>query len=91
MKKRMTIMVIALIIVFGGLLGFNIIRSKMIAEYLKHYSPPAVTISTTKAIEKTWVPMYEAVGTITAINGVDVNTQAAGNVTKIHFESGEWL
>lgn len=91
MKKRMTIMVIALVIIFGGLFAFNLFRDYKIKEFFTHFSPPAVTISTIEAKQKTWHPMIPGVGSFLAINGVDVNSQASGNVMKIFFKSGQYV
>ncbi len=91
MKKRMTIMVIALLVVFGGLILFNLIKGFMIKHYFATYSAPAVTVSSVTAIAQNWEPNIAAVGNFVAINGVDVNSQAAGNIISIHFNSGQYI
>ncbi|KTD18845.1 acriflavin resistance protein [Legionella lansingensis] len=91
MKKRMTIMIIALVIVFGGIVAFNLFKSFMIKRFFASYEPPAVSVSAVKAIKKKWEPRIAAVGNFVAINGVDVNSEASGNVVKIHFDSGQYL
>jgi membrane fusion protein (multidrug efflux system) len=91
MTKRMIVMVVALVIVFGGLFGFNLFRTYKIKEFFNNYTPPAVTVSTIVAKEKTWHPMLAGVGSFLAINGVDVNSQASGNVTRIFFKSGQYV
>lgn len=91
MKKRMTLMIIALLVVFGGLIAFNLFKSIMIKHYFANFEPPAVTVSSVTAIKKLWHPHIEAVGNFVAINGVDVNSEASGNVVKIHFDSGQYV
>lgn len=91
MKKRMTIMIIALVVVFGGIIGFNLFKGFMIKRFFASYEPPAVSVSSVTAIKKDWEPRISAVGNFVAINGVDVNSQASGNVTQIHFESGQYI
>ena len=91
LKKRMTIMVIALVVVFGGIILFNLIKGFMIKRYFAHMSLPAVNVSSVMAKEQNWEPRIAAVGNFMAINGVDVNAQASGNVVAIHFNSGEVL
>ncbi|MDI9818160.1 MULTISPECIES: efflux RND transporter periplasmic adaptor subunit [unclassified Legionella] len=91
MKKRMTIMIIALVIVFGGIIAFNLFKSFMIKRFFASYEPPAVSVSSVTAIQKNWEPRIAAVGNFVAINGVDVNSEAAGNVVKIHFDSGQYI
>lgn len=91
MTKRVKIMIIALAIVFGGLIGFNLFKSFMIKRYFANYSPPAVSVSSVKVSEKRWKPQLPAVGNFVAMNGVEVNSQTSGNVVKIHFESGQYI
>ena len=91
MTRRMTIMCIVLFVVFGGLIGFNVFKKIAIQHYFARYQPPAVTVSSVMVQKKDWQPRLSAVGTFVAINGVDVNTQAAGKVSAIHFHSGEFV
>lgn len=91
MAKRMSLMVLLIIIVFGSLLGFYFVKKYRTAQYLKHFSIPAVTISTVTAKSQTWHSMLTSVGNFKAINGVDVNAQTSGNVTHIYFESGQFV
>lgn len=91
MKKRMTIMVIALLVVFGGIIAFNLIKSIMIKRYFDHYEAPAVTVSSVTAKKQLWKPHITAVGNFVSINGVNVNSQAAGTVVAIHFNSGQYI
>lgn len=89
MKKRMTIMGIALLVVFGGIIGFNLIKSVMIKRFFATYQPPAVTVSSATAQAVSWQPTIDVVGNFVAINGVDVSSEASGTVVKIDFESGQ--
>ena len=91
MKKRMTIMGIVLLVVFGGLIAFNLIKSIMIKKFFASYQPPAVTVSSATAKAVNWRPTLSSIGNFVAINGVDVNAEASGNVVKIDFESGQYV
>ncbi|MBA2653165.1 MAG: efflux RND transporter periplasmic adaptor subunit [Tatlockia sp.] len=91
MKKRMTIMISALAIVFGGIIGFNLLKSFMIKRFFASYETPAVSVSSVKAIQKDWQPHISGVGNFVATNGVDVNSEVSGNAVKIHFDSGQYL
>lgn len=91
MKKRMTIMGIALLVVFGGIIAFNLIKAFMIKRFFATYTPPAVTVSSAIAQKVDWQPTLNAVGNFVAINGVEVNSEVSGNVVKISFESGQYV
>lgn len=91
LKKRMIITVIVLIIVFGGLVLFNVVKGILIKRFFANFQTPSVTVSSVVVQEKTWEPHITAVGNFSAINGVDVNSQAMGNVVAIHFTSGQYI
>lgn len=90
-KKRMIIMIIFLFIIFGGIIAFNLFKAFMMKRFFAHYEPPAVTVSSVTAKLQDWEPTISAVGNFVAINGVEVNSQAAGNVVAIQFDSGEFI
>ena len=91
MKKRMTIMGIALGIVFGGLIAFNLIKAIIIRHAIANYKPPAVSISSAVAQAVDWQPTLNTIGNFVAINGVDISSEASGIVNTIAFESGQYV
>lgn len=91
MKKRMTIMGIALLIVFGGIIAFNIIKGILIRHFFATYEPPAVTVSSALAKAVNWEPKISAVGNFVATEGVEVSSEVLGKVAKIDFESGQYV
>jgi len=89
-KTFIYVLVLVLIaIVFGGLFGFNVLRMHFIKKAVSHYRPPPVTISAEKAQTQTWHPRIAAVGTLVAVNGVDVTSETSGIIVHIHFKSGQ--
>jgi len=89
MKKPMKLMIIFLVVLFGGIVGWNVLRSFFINKFFSTFQPPPATISAHPAKEETWHPFLTAIGTFTAQNGVDINSEAAGIVYKIFFDSGQ--
>lgn len=90
LNKPTKVTLLVLLLVFGAIISWNIIRDILIKRELAANIPiPAVT--TTKAIKGTWQPHLSAVGTLIAINGVNISTQAAGNVVAINFQSGQYI
>lgn len=86
--KRMIIMLICVCLVFGGVFGYKAFVSHMIEKAMSNRQAPAVTVSTTKATMQAWQPELRAVGTVRAMEGVDVTTEIAGLVRSIFFQSG---
>lgn len=91
MTQAMKKTVLGLLIVFGGLIGFNLIKGALISHFFSNFSPPAVTVSAIYAQQRDWEPQIHAVGNFVAIHGVDVNPEASGRVSAIHFESGQYV
>jgi membrane fusion protein (multidrug efflux system) len=85
-----------LIIVLGGaaillalLVGFNMFKAHMIAQFRTHNAAPPQTVTTMVAAASDWQPEVTAVGSMRAFRGVDVTTEIAGLVRKVNFKSGE--
>jgi membrane fusion protein (multidrug efflux system) len=89
MKKRMVIMLVAVGIVLGGLVGFNWFKGYMMQKYMASAPVPASTVTSMKADYQQWQPQLSAVGTLRAVRGVDVTTEVAGLVRTLEFKSGD--
>jgi membrane fusion protein (multidrug efflux system) len=89
MKKRMVIMLVAVGIVLGGLIGFNWFKGYMMQKYMASAPIPASTVTAMKVDYQQWQPQLSAVGTLRAVRGVDVTTEVAGLVRSIAFKSGD--
>jgi membrane fusion protein (multidrug efflux system) len=88
-KKRMVIMLVAVGVVLGGLVGFNSFKGYMMQKYMGSQQPPAVTVSAMAVDYQQWQPQLSAVGTLRAVRGVDVTTEVAGLVRSLEFKSGD--
>jgi len=88
LARRMIIMLVAVLLVFGGVIGavgfFHYMRDK----YMSSMGYPPQTVSTVVAGTQDWQPQLEGVGSLRAVNGADLSAQVAGTVSALHFESG---
>lgn len=91
MKKRMTIMIILLILVFGGIFGWNAVGHYFMKQYFANFQPPPASVSTTKAQQADWQAYLTSVGNLTASDGVDITPEASGIVTDMPFTSGQMV
>lgn len=89
LTRPMRLMILALIIVFGGLVLFNVAKKILMQRFFENFERPAVTVSSVTVGQTDWKPSLHAVGSFLAINGVDINSEASGNVVAILFESGQ--
>ncbi len=89
MIKRLILAIIFLVIVVGGLVGFNLFRSQAIKDFFANMQQPAQTVSTVTVEPGVWKPGVEAIGTANALNGVDLTVQLDGLVQKINFKANQ--
>jgi membrane fusion protein (multidrug efflux system) len=89
MSKTMWGVIILILVVLIGTITFDVIKQKMVSAYMKNFKIPAQTVETIKAKTQTWKPRLYAVGSLKAINGVNVSPEVAGQVIAIRFKSGD--
>ncbi len=85
MTKRFVIAIILLMLIGGGLVGFNMFRDQMIEQFLADRPVSALPVETVVAEEVTWQPSLSAIGTVNAAQGVELTVEAAGIVREIAF------
>jgi membrane fusion protein (multidrug efflux system) len=85
----MIVMLVVTGAVFGGIFGFKWFGNKMMNQFFDSMPMPPVAITATEAQEQTWPATIEAVGTVTAVNGIAVSAEVAGVVQSIRFQSGD--
>ncbi len=87
MTKRMIIMLGCVLALIAALaFGFYLHIRQVIANSPK---PSPQTISTAKVEALEWQPQLSAVGTLSAIRGVDVSSEIVGLVREVNFKSGQ--
>lgn len=87
MILRFIIAFVLIALVGGGLIGFNMFRDQAIEQFFATMPTPTVTVSTTTVEPITWKPSIEAIGTVSAANGVDLTVETTGVVKEILFDS----
>lgn len=89
MIKRLLIAIVLLALVGGGLVGFNLFRDQAIQDFFANMKPPAATVSTVVVTPVSWTPGIEAIGTVSAVRGVELAVENAGIVKSIQFEANQ--
>lgn len=91
---RRIIYLLLVLIFFGGLAGglayyaFDF-KPKLIAGMIMSAPPPVETVSAEEARRDQWEPEVTAIGSLTAINGIEVAPQVGGIVKELYFDSGD--
>lgn len=89
---RYLISIVGLLLVIGGLTAMKfgqISRLMAFGEQMKAAGPPPETVATGTVEKQSWNDAIEGIGSVVASRGVTLSNDAAGIVTKIHFESGD--
>lgn len=89
MRKRLIIVLVAAGLLLAALVGFNIFKQHIVAQIRLQNSAPPQTVTTTVARSSDWQPEVTAVGSLRAVQGVDVTTEVTGLVRKLYFKSGD--
>jgi len=80
--------VIALLIgIFGSIAAYVHVQNS--ADQNADFAPPPVTIAAGVARQEARVSYLDAVGTVKAIRGIDLTSESAGEITALHFDSGD--
>lgn len=88
MKKRMFFTLLGCLIVFGGVFGFKAYVDYQTAQAMSRQSAPVQTISATEAVADTWRPELTAVGSTSAVRGVDITSETTGRITAVEVDDG---
>lgn len=88
-SKRWILMLVGVAVVFGGVFLAKAIFAKKTNAFFDNMSQPAVTISAANASRQRWGNDNAAVGTLVAVNGIDVTAESGGVVRSIEFDAGQ--
>jgi len=89
MKRPMIIMLIAVGLFFAVVFGWKAFTGRQMQKSMQARVFPPITVSTTVAVTDTWAPAIHAIGSLRAVQGVDVSAQVAGQITHLYFDSGD--
>ncbi|CAM3980412.1 efflux RND transporter periplasmic adaptor subunit [Pseudomonas wadenswilerensis] len=88
LRRRMLIMlgvVLLLVLILGGYKAFTIYQQVQMFSVPK----PPISVAATEARERAWQNRLPAVGSLKALQGVDLSLEIAGTVKTLLFESGQ--
>lgn len=85
---RLFIMTVLLVLVLGGLYGFDQFRQHMIAQFFATNVQPPVPVSAVPVASEAISDYLDGIGSVVAVHQVSVAPEVGGRVTKILFESG---
>jgi membrane fusion protein, multidrug efflux system len=91
MVKRFVLTIVGLLIVLGIIFGAKYFEIKSAISHFEAMVTPPQYVSATPVKSETWNETLQSVGSLIAVNGVEVSSQAPGMVTAINFKSGQMV
>ena len=90
MFKRLFIAAVLIALFLGGVAYFQMVfKPAMIADFVSKMAPPPATVTAEPAKTETWIARVHSIGTLVAIEGVEVAPQLGGTVMDYFFDSGQ--
>jgi membrane fusion protein, multidrug efflux system len=89
MKKRMILMLVAVGVFIGAIAA---VKARQIQAGMKQqaaFQPPPEAVTTVVARNEQWPATWNAIGSVSAVQGVTVSADLPGIVERIAFESGQ--
>ncbi|TPV98128.1 MAG: Multidrug resistance protein MexA [Beijerinckiaceae bacterium] len=91
--KRSIIFIVVLAFlaaVGGGLVYFQfVVKPGMIKAFISAAAPPPASVAVTAPQVETWAPRLPAIGTLRAVQEIDIAPQIGGAVVSVRVESGQ--
>lgn len=85
---RMWLMLLATLLVFGGLFGMQWYGQQMMNQFMDNMPRQVVTITAAAAERVRWQPTVDAVGTLTPVNGAQLALEVPGIIATVNFDNG---
>lgn len=82
-------MILAVALIFGGIFGYQAYTAYKRSKSMASRKAPPVTVTAMEAEFQPWRLDIKAVGTMRAMQGVDVTSEIAGLVRSVSFQSGD--
>jgi membrane fusion protein (multidrug efflux system) len=87
-KRKFFIVTAILLVLVGALAGVKALQIKALMKAGAAFVVPPETVSGAEVRKEAWESTLEAVGSVAAVQGVQLRAELAGTVREIAFESG---
>ncbi len=86
--RRFIIVLVLLGVMLGGIFGYKFYQIGQMQQQMAQPQPP-MEVSAALATLQAWTPSIKSVGSMTAVNGVQVANEVPGVIQEVAFESGD--
>jgi len=88
MKTKIALSLLLVVLIVTGLAGVKALQVRTLIAAGKSFAPPPESVSSVVVCQEKWQTTITAIGSVTAVEGVNVTTELAGLIREIDFESG---
>lgn len=88
MTKKILLTLTGLLLLIGALVGVKLLQFQTMFAASADSAPPPETVTTVEVKRDLWQPTLNAIGSVTAVQGVTLSAEEAGTVRRIAFEWG---
>jgi membrane fusion protein (multidrug efflux system) len=88
MKRKLFVTVTGLVALIVVLAGAKALQIRALIKAGAEATVPAETVSAAEVRQESWESLLPAVGSVTAVQGVELRAELAGTVREISFDSG---
>ena len=88
MKKHLFWALGGLFLITASLAATKSLQIETLIQHGKHFIPPPATVTVAEVKTELWPQELDAVGTLTAVQGVTIAAELPGKVTEIAFQAG---
>jgi membrane fusion protein (multidrug efflux system) len=88
MIKPFVILAIVVVVILGGIFAWQVFMGKMMKKFMGAAATAPQTVSTAVVTATNWQAQTQAIGSLRAVRGADLASQASGIVDEIHIDSG---
>lgn len=88
MRKRILFVISSVIVIIIAAILFNMVFRSLAHKKLRDRKLPLPHVASVRVVNEVWHPHLDSVGSLEAINGVTVTTEASGIIMDIGFTSG---
>ena len=89
MIKKIFLAILLVAVVAGVLAGIKAMQIRAMIAQDESFSMPPAVVTAFNATTDSWETAFEAVGSVTAVQGVTMTAEIPGKVVRIDFESGD--
>jgi membrane fusion protein (multidrug efflux system) len=93
MRRRSVLIVVVFSVLAFLTVGLAVlqfvVKPQMIKGFITKAPPPVATVAVAEPRREEWTPRIPAIGTIRAVQGIDVAPQIGGVIRAFHFDSGQ--